>query len=309
VRRGPQSEGAFTETVVARFWRLLSGATFLSGSGGIERDPVATTTSTSGPFLARNGFRLRRLHSFLGLVPVGAYMTVHLLTNASLMEGPATYQRLVYQIHALGKLLPLVEWGFIFLPILFHAALGVVIILGGRWNLIAYPYTGNFRYTLQRITAVIVLLFILLHVFHMHGWFHAEGWLQHVAHPLGGHQFRPYSAASSLGAAMNASPVLPVLYAVGVLAGVIHLANGIWTLGITWGIWTSPAAQRRANWICGAFGIFLAIVGMSALYASVTVDQARAAEVETRMYEAKVSSGELVPIERKRAAPNVDTSH
>ena len=50
-----------------------------------------------------------------------AFMTVHLLANASVLESPGTFQRAVYQIHSLGKLLPVVEWGFIFLPILFHA--------------------------------------------------------------------------------------------------------------------------------------------------------------------------------------------
>lgn len=264
---------------------------------------MATTSATPRPFLARNEFLLRRLHSLTGLVPVGAFMTMHLLTNASLVEGPSTFQRLVHQIHSLGNLLPLVEWLFIFLPILFHAGLGIVIIMSGRANVRSYPYANNVRYALQRTTGVVALFFILAHVFHMHGWFHHEAWLQNVVQPLGGHQFRPYSAASSLHAAMTVSPVIPVLYAIGVLSSVYHLANGIWTMGITWGVWTSPDAQRRANWLCGAFGLFLAGVTMTALYASLTVDQARAVEVETRMYEANVRSGAILPNEQKRAQP------
>jgi hypothetical protein len=42
---------------------------------------------------------------------------------------------------------------------------------------------------------------------------------------------------------------------------------------------------------------------MSALYASLTVDRARAVEVETRMYEANVRSGAILPNEQKRAQP------
>jgi len=265
---------------------------FLPKSGGNGRKPVATTTS-SLPFWARHEFLIRRLHSLTGLIPVGAFMTVHLLANASVLEGPATFQRAVYQIHSLGSLLPLVEWLFIFLPILFHGIFGVAIVLSGRMNYGTYRYGSNFRYVLQRVTGILALLFIIWHVFHMHGWFHAEAWLTGVAEPLGGHQFRPFNAASTLGTAMSANLIVPILYAIGVLSCVFHLANGIWTMGISWGVWTSPAGQRRANGICLLAGIFLAGVGMSALFGAFTVDSVVADSVEDKMFQAKVNSGEI----------------
>jgi succinate dehydrogenase / fumarate reductase cytochrome b subunit len=227
-------------------------------------------------------------------------MTVHLLVNASVTDSPSSFQRAVYQIHSLGSVLPVVEWGFIFLPILFHGILGVAIIAGGKMNYGSYRYGNNLRYTLQRVTGVIAFLFIIWHVFHMHGWFHSEFWLERVAEPYGGHQFRAYSAPSTLGAAMSANAVVPILYAIGVMASVFHFANGIWTMGITWGVWTSPGAQRRANWVCGVAGLFLAAVGMSALFGAVTVDQTQAVDIENRMYESKVASGEIAETEHKR---------
>ncbi|HRX77514.1 MAG TPA: succinate dehydrogenase, partial [Pirellulaceae bacterium] len=81
---------------------------------------------TNPSFLARHEFLIRRLHSLSGLIPVGAYMCIHLLTNASTLDSSATFQRAVYQIHSLGSILPLVEWVFIFIPILFHGIIGVV---------------------------------------------------------------------------------------------------------------------------------------------------------------------------------------
>ena len=63
-----------------------------------------------------------------------------------------------------------------------------------------------------------------------------------MAEPYGGAEFHPYSAASTAGLALQ-NVVVAVLYAVGILACVYHLANGIWTMGITWGVWTSPPAQ------------------------------------------------------------------
>jgi succinate dehydrogenase / fumarate reductase cytochrome b subunit len=198
-------------------------------------------------------------------------MTLHLATNASILESPGTFQRAVYQIHSLGSLLSVVEWAFIFLPILFHGLFGLVIIRGGLMNAGAYPYASNMRYVLQRVTGLVALAFIVLHVFHMHGWIHADAWLENVVRPLGGAQFRPYNGPSTLGAAMQGM-LTPVLYAVGLLSCVFHFANGLWTMGITWGVWISPAAQRRTTWACGAVGVVLAILAMSALYGAVTVD-------------------------------------
>lgn len=242
-------------------------------------------------FLARHEFLVRRLHSLSGLIPVGAYMVVHLLTNASVLNSSATFQKAVYQIHSLGSVLPLIEWTLIFIPLLFHAVIGVVIIRGGLPNTGTYSYTSNIRYTLQRATGMIAFLFIMWHVFHMHGWFHFAAWLD-VAKPLGGAQFSPYNAASTLGAAMSGF-VVPILYAIGVLSCVFHLANGLWTMGITWGVWVSPAAQKRANLVCVVFGIGLAFVGLSALGGALNIDTDAAKEVEQRMYDAKIASGEI----------------
>jgi succinate dehydrogenase / fumarate reductase cytochrome b subunit len=255
--------------------------------------------------LARHDFLIRRLHSLSGLIPVGAYMVVHLLVNASVLESPNTFQKNVYQIHSLGSLLPVVEWTFIFIPILFHAIVGVVLISGSIPNTGAYPFAANRRYTLQRITGMIAFVFIALHVFHMHGWFHNNYWVDRVVNPFGGAQFRAYNAVSSAAMALQ-NGVWVAVYLIGILACVYHLANGIWTMGITWGVWISPQAQKRALRICGAFGVLLAIVGVSALFgmrqygSGEKLTEAR--EAEDKMYEAKLESGELEPNEHKRAS-------
>jgi len=252
-------------------------------------------TEANGSLLARHEFLIRRLHSLTGLIPVGAYMAVHLTTNMTVWDrigGPSMFQAAVYQIHSLRGLLPLVEWSFIFLPILFHAILGLVIIRGGFSNSGTYGYAANIRYTLQRTSGIIAFLFILFHVFHLHGWFHFEAWLDGVAHPLGGAQFKPYSAVSTLATAMQ-GVVVPVCYAVGILSCVFHLANGIWTMGITWGVWTTPAAQYRSGLACVLFGLGLALVGMTALGGAMNIDSAEAIDMEINMAQAKMESGEI----------------
>jgi len=222
----------------------------------------------------RYEFVIRRFHSLTGLVPVGGFVIFHLATNASVLDGPSTFQSRVDQIHQIGPTtLFMLEWAFIFLPILFHGLIGMAIVIRGKRNLADYPYTGNFRYTLQRWTGVLAMTFIVWHVFHMHGWFRFEWWAEHVAQPLGGAQFDPHNAAVTAGAAIFASALMTGFYAAGVLACVYHLANGLWTMGITWGVWTSPRAQRWANVPCVILGLFVAIVGMGALYGFQRVDR------------------------------------
>ena len=254
-------------------------------------------------FLARNEFLVRRLHSLSGLVPVGAYMVIHLLTNASVLDSPARFQKSVYAIHSLGAILPVVEWGFIFLPILFHAILGVLIIRGALPNHGTYKYGSNIRYTLQRATGMIAFVFIVWHVFHMHGWFHFAAWENGVAGPLGGAKFEAYNAAST--AAMALSSIgYQIFYVVGVLSCVFHLANGIWTFGITWGIWVTPQAQQWATAACLVFGLGLSAVGLGALGGfafGVDIEKARAEE--DKMYEHRKKSGDIEPDEHKRYHP------
>lgn len=258
-----------------------------------------------GSFLLRHDFLIRRLHSLSGLVPVGAYMCVHLITNSTLIAGASVFQNNVFTIHSL-PMLPVIEWAFIFLPIIFHAVVGIWIAKSGKSNLQSYRLTGNRRYTWQRITGYIAIIFIFTHVFHLHGWFHNEWWLKNVAEPLGMAQFRPYNAASSLSNAMgslsNPTGIAWVIfYIVGVLACTFHLANGIWTAGITWGVWLSPKSQRRASIACAVFGVFIGLAGLSSLVAVKQTNAADAAKIENEMYDARVRTHTITPDDHKRS--------
>jgi succinate dehydrogenase / fumarate reductase, cytochrome b subunit len=239
----------------------------------------STTASTppDSPFLGRHQFLIFRLFSLAGLIPIGAYVVMHLAVNASVLAGPAMYQKQVDQIHALGPTMVFIlEWAFIFIPIGFHALVGFWIIGGGLPNVGSYPYGSNVRYTLQRATGIFVAGFILFHLWQMH----------HLGKAIGGGHFDPEHAASS--AAIVLDPLLmKIIYTAGTLCAVYHLANGIWTFGITWGIWTSEGAQRRAGFLCAAVGILVAVLGMGSLYGMSRVDVPQAQTIENRMQEAR----------------------
>ncbi len=258
-----------------------------------------TDSQPSPSFLARHEFLIRRLHSLSGLIPVGAYMVVHLLTNASVLAGAATFQANVDRIHSLGPILPLVEWTFIFIPILFHAILGVAFIWGAVPNTSDYPYSSNIRYMLQRATGMIAFAFIAFHIWHLHKY----------GEPFGGGAFDPHHATSTAGTAIQSALWIQLAYAVGVLACVYHLANGIWTMGITWGVWTSSEAQRKASYACGGFGVLLAVVGLAALSGFRMVDVEEAAAVEDRLEtHRKIAEGEVAWGEEESTEEGSETS-
>ncbi|MGB7346974.1 MAG: succinate dehydrogenase cytochrome b558 subunit [Pirellulaceae bacterium] len=261
---------------------------------------MTDTTSETSLFL-RHEFLIRRLHSLLGIVPLGLYMVIHLTTNASFLTGTETFQRAVYLIHSPGELLPVIEWSLIFAPLVFHAAIGIWISKTGRDNSAQYKFVSNRRYMLQRVTGIIALVFLFFHILHLHGWFHAEFWLAGVR-GLGFANFYPYNAGSSLAHAMNGW-VWPTFYLIGVLSCVYHLANGLWTSGITWGFWVSPAAQARATKICVAFGAVLTVISMTAWWAAVSPNEADVAEmkkVEDRMHKVAIDAGFIADIPEKQ---------
>ena len=224
---------------------------------------MADAVAGTAAFNERYHFLIRRLHSLSGIIPVGVFLCVHLSVNASILAGGSAFQFAVDQIHNLGKLgiLKAVEVCFIFIPIAFHAILGIIIWLSGRSNLMAYRYSGNIRYTLQRWTGIIALVFVLIHLWHVH-------WII-----PGGTEFDSHAAAESAIAAMAGAWVGPV-YAIGMLCAVYHLANGIWTFLITWGITIGPQSQTISGRVCIVIGVVLGILGMSSLVKFKTMDTA-----------------------------------
>src|SRR6187399_2928084 len=111
----------------------------------------------------RNHFLLRRLHSLTGII-FGGYLVVHLIVNATIAQFGQVYQVQVDKIHSL-PLLWAIEWAAIYLPILYHTVYGIWITFTAQPNINRYPYTKNIFYTLQRVSAIIIVLFMIFHVF------------------------------------------------------------------------------------------------------------------------------------------------
>jgi succinate dehydrogenase / fumarate reductase cytochrome b subunit len=211
-------------------------------------------------------FIFRRLHSLTGLV-FGGYLVVHLLINATLVEGIregaqlSVYQQQVNIIHGLPLLLA-IEWTFIYLPIIFHTIYGIWIVATGQPNIDKYKYTKNYFYVLQRISAIILIFFIVFHVLGMKGFFGGD-----VGKAL---VFDPGDATRSTARHFNSGVwVWGFVYPVGILASCYHLANGFWTAAITWGLTTSKKSMQRWGMVCSLMFVFTFGCGMTALVALV----------------------------------------
>ena len=200
--------------------------------------------------LKDNSFFNRRLHSLLGVVPVGLFLLEHFFTNSFALKGAASYNDKIAFFESLPYLLA-IEIIFIFLPLLFHGIYGLYIVYTGQANQLQYGYFRNWMYLIQRVTGVILLFYIGWHV-----------WTTRLSHLIFGTE-----VSFQLIQNIITSPVAFWWMVIGVIAASFHFANGLWSFCIVWGITIGPKAQERFGYLMLAFGAFLSCVGVYALTA------------------------------------------
>jgi succinate dehydrogenase / fumarate reductase cytochrome b subunit len=199
-----------------------------------------------------NSFIWRKLHSLLGIIPIGAFLLEHLLSNFEALKGPAAYAAQVRFLNAL-PLVRILEWTFIFIPLLYHGVYGIYIWLRGKSNVVYYPWAGNWMYVSQRWTGFIAFLYIGQHV-----------WRQ---------RFAGVSLPENPGAAFwkvqheLSNPIMLAIYAIAMIAVCWHFAYGVWLFAAKWGITPGETARRRFGWVCLAAGVLLCIMGLASIWA------------------------------------------
>src|SRR5699024_8134083 len=108
-------------------------------------------------------FFYRRLHSLLGVIPIGVFLIQHLLVNHFAVHGPESLNKAGNFIHEL-PCRPVAEWVIIYLPILFHAILGVYIVFVIKNKVNRYGYFRTWLFYLQRVTGIRMLIYIAVHI-------------------------------------------------------------------------------------------------------------------------------------------------
>ncbi len=188
-------------------------------------------------------FYLRRLHSLSGLLPIGLFFLEHVYSNAISLRGPEAYNEMVEKLMQI-PFLPFIEVGVIAIPLLFHIILGISIYLTSKSNVVQYSHINNWRYFLQRVTGLIGIIYIGYHV-----------WETRIQAALSG-QHVSYQTMQQL----LHEPGMFWFYLVGALSLTFHFCNGLWTMGITWGVTISPRSQKINSALCG--GLFLILSGV-----------------------------------------------
>jgi succinate dehydrogenase / fumarate reductase cytochrome b subunit len=195
---------------------------------------------------AERHFWLRRLHSLSGIVPVGAFLAFHLYENYTATKGADSYNRMTRTLQELPFAVAM-EVLIIVVPLFFHGIYGLFITSTAKPNVISNPYVRNGMYFFQRVTGVIVFAFILFHL-----WTTRLVQLQdHESLDL----FRQVQSAV-------ANPWIYAFYIAGILSATFHLANGIWSFSIVWGLTIGPKAQRRMLYVSAAFFLVLSYIGV-----------------------------------------------
>lgn len=234
-------------------------------------------------FEQRHHFLLRKLHSLSGIIPIGAFLVEHLLTNSMAFLGRERFNESVHAIHGLPYL-PALEVFGIFLPLAFHALYGIRIAMSAQHNVHDYPYMANRRYTLQRITGYIAFLFLIVHLLKFR-FAHWVGWGPEFLDPANVDKFEitrhGLMAWEPIGGFVVHPAITFALYLVGLWAACYHFANGIWTFCISWGITVGEKAQRSVGYAAAVVGITLFAWGGLSLYAFARAEPAPSAAEHT----------------------------
>ncbi len=202
-----------------------------------------------------NTFLLRKLHQITGIVPLGIFFFVHMFTNSKAMNGEASFNKAVREIHDIPYLL-LIEIFGIFVPLLFHSIYGVIISSESKPNALSYGYSRNWFYVLQRATGIFLFLFILFHVLNLR--FGLVPGLNPI--PVAGNAEQAFAIVSR---EFQITWVL-IIYILGVLATAWHLAYGFFLFAVDWGLVIGEKAQKATLTACVGLAFMLSFVGINA---------------------------------------------
>ena len=193
-------------------------------------------------------FVLRRLHSLSGIVPIGAFLIEHFISNSESANGVQAYNDQVKFLTSL-PFVHVLEWVFIFIPLLYHALYGIWIWYRGDSNVSEYPWSGNWLYTSQRWTGIIAFAYILYHVIDMRFM---------GVHLMGG----GYNNSFSKVWFDFQNPCTVAIYVIGVVAASWHFSYGVWLFAAKWGLTVGDKARRKFGFVCLGLAIVLVGVGL-----------------------------------------------
>ena len=192
-----------------------------------------------------------RLGSLLAIAPLGVWTIVHLWNNLSAFKGAAEWQRDVTEYdHPLAFFASSIV---VLLPLVIHTIWGIGRLVTVRPNNVRYKYFSNVRYTIQRLSAIGLALFLGAHL-----------WLAFLRPRLTTNKPEPFADIAN---EMHHHLPTLLVYILGVLGVAYHLANGVHTFMMGWGVVTSRRALKKVEIVVWLTFIVLLAMGWSAIYA------------------------------------------
>jgi succinate dehydrogenase / fumarate reductase cytochrome b subunit len=185
----------------------------------------------------------RRLHSFMGVLPLGVFLMFHLYENSYSIAGQAAYDGHVRGLRSLPYL-HVLEVLFIYIPLVYHSMYGLYIWYTGKNNFPQYDYARNGLYTVQRITGLVAFIFIYFHIYDQ--------------------RLNPAPGFASVKASIG-HPIVFIIYFIGIAAVAFHFGSGVWNALVKWGVAIGKNAQRVILCACMVLGVGLIFVGLRAL--------------------------------------------
>jgi succinate dehydrogenase / fumarate reductase cytochrome b subunit len=155
----------------------------------------------------------------------------------------------------------------ILLPMLLQAGSGLYLLAkeGVQYDVKRCDRGGKLRYFLQRWSGLAMLAFLLPHVASMRGW--APFQILAATGGPDGSAFAQTAAAFHPWHSQAANSITVLLFLVGIMGTVYHIANGVWSGAILWKIVQDDQGKARMGYLSLALGIALAAVGCVAWYA------------------------------------------
>jgi succinate dehydrogenase / fumarate reductase, cytochrome b subunit len=196
---------------------------------------------------ASTALRIRRAFSLSGVLPLGAFLVVHLSLNARALRGGWAFAGTVDALDRLPGL-PIIEALFVFAPLVFHGALGLWLVATRRPLSPQAPYPRGLRLAM-RATGVVVLAFLCLH-------------LSALRFRVPGTRLDGGELATLLDAGLSTTshgvPWQGLVYLVGTACVTLHFACGLWGFYATTRAGRENGRRRQlAAW--GSLGLGLAM--------------------------------------------------
>lgn len=213
--------------------------------GAREIAPALTTP----PSKRYNSFLLSRLHSLAGIIPLGLFIIEHFYTNAMAMFGKEKYNGQIEILQSIPFLL-FIEIIFIAIPLLFHAVYGIYLAFISKNNALTYTHKRNWIFFLQRISGIVIFIFVVYHV-----------WSFRLSTAITGTKVSYDLVSEHL-----QNPLIFTFYVVGIISTAFHFSNGLSTGLITWGITIGKKSQNIAFQLSMILFAAMSVVGIASLF-------------------------------------------